>query len=594
MQVVATAGHVDHGKTTLVRALTGMDADRLAEEKRRGMTLDLGFAWTGLDGGEVVSFVDVPGHERFVPTMLAGVGPVPAAVVVVAADEGWREQTLEHVEILDALDVRHGLVAVTRSDLADPGPVAAESRRRLAGTSLGAVDVVAVSAVTGDGLSAVRAALGRLVKALPSPEPTDRVRLFIDRSFTIRGSGTVVTGTLGAGSLAVGDELEVFPTGRRSRIRGLQSLGEACRDIGAVARVAVNLRGIDKAEVGRGGVLLTPSAWVQTATFDARSTSLDPADLSGDLVLHVGSSATACTVRPFGEDACRVRLVHPLPLQLGDRAVLRDPSRRVATGLVVLDVEPPELRRRGAARARAAELAGRSDVPDPRREVESRGATTREHLVALGALGSAAQLPDGLSEIAGYVVDPAAWAGWAAQLERVVDADRAAKPLEPGLATEAARRALSLPDAALVTELVERSSGALVIARGRISRPGTGPAFSAAVTAELDRLRLRLEVNPLAAPEAKELAEAGLTRNVIAAAAGRSLILRLPGEIVLHPDAADHAVRRLEALSQPFTLSEARQALATTRRVAVPLLEHLDAIGSTVRVDATRRRIREP
>ncbi|HEY0239270.1 MAG TPA: GTP-binding protein, partial [Friedmanniella sp.] len=210
MHVVATAGHVDHGKSTLVRALTGMEPDRFAEEKRRGMTIDLGYAWTRIgDGpaGTELAFVDVPGHERFIASMLAGLGPAPAVMFVVAADEGWRRQSEEHLAAVDALGLTNGLLVVTRSDLADPGPALAESLEHLAGSSLGAVDAVAVSGTTGAGLDDLRRALVHLTGTLPTPRTDGRVRLWVDRSFTIRGAGTVVTGTLGAGTLTVGDTL---------------------------------------------------------------------------------------------------------------------------------------------------------------------------------------------------------------------------------------------------------------------------------------------------------------------------------------------------------------------------------------------------
>src|SRR5690349_16957815 len=207
MYVVATAGHVDHGKSTLVRALTGMEPDRWAEERRRGLTIDLGFAWTELRPGATVAFVDVPGHERFVPNMLAGVGPVPAALFVVAADEGWMPQSAEHLAALHALDVRYGLCVITRSDLADPEPAMRQARAEIARTSLGDVEAVAVSAPSRAGLPELKAALERLVTRLPQPDAAAPVRLWIDRCFSIRGSGTVVTGTLSAGRLAVGDEL---------------------------------------------------------------------------------------------------------------------------------------------------------------------------------------------------------------------------------------------------------------------------------------------------------------------------------------------------------------------------------------------------
>ena len=211
----------------MVRSLTGMEPDRWEEERRRGLTIDLGFAWTSLPSGATVAFVDVPGHERFVPNMLAGVGPVPAVLLVVAADGGWMPQSAEHLAALKALGVRHALLAVTRADLADPAPAMRRARAEIAGAGLGEVEAVAVSATTGAGLTELRAALERLVARLPAPDLDAPVRLWVDRAFTIRGRGTVVTGTLGAGRLRVDEELEL---GARSvRVRGLQALGERSR-----------------------------------------------------------------------------------------------------------------------------------------------------------------------------------------------------------------------------------------------------------------------------------------------------------------------------------------------------------------------------
>ena len=211
MQVIATAGHVDHGKSTLVRALTGMEPDRWAEERRRGLTIDLGFAWMTLPSGQQVAFVDVPGHERFVPNMLAGVGAVPAVLFTVAADEGWMPQSEEHLAAVHALGMTHGLLAVTRSDLADPADARRQALARLAASSLGEVEAVAVSARTGLGLPALRDALDRLAARLAPPDPAAPVRLWVDRAFRIRGSGTVVTGTLPAGTIAAKQELLLTP-----------------------------------------------------------------------------------------------------------------------------------------------------------------------------------------------------------------------------------------------------------------------------------------------------------------------------------------------------------------------------------------------
>ncbi|NAZ77359.1 selenocysteine-specific translation elongation factor, partial [Kineococcus sp. T13] len=302
MHVVATAGHVDHGKSTLVRALTGRDPDRFAEEKRRGLTIDLGFAWTRLPGAGPVAFVDVPGHERFVPTMLAGAGPVPATVFVVAADGGWMPQSAEHLAALDALGVRHGLLVVTRADLADPAAATGRALAELERTSLGRVPAVACSAVTGQGMDEVRAALVRLLAALPAPQAQAPVRLWVDRSFTVKGAGTVVTGTLGAGTVAVGDELEL--RGTRVRVRSVQSLETEVERAGAVARVALNLRGVDRHDVRRGDALLTPGTHVHTDVVDVRlPVGEEDWQGAGQLVVHVGSAAVPARVRPLGIDA---------------------------------------------------------------------------------------------------------------------------------------------------------------------------------------------------------------------------------------------------------------------------------------------------
>ena len=272
-----------------------MEPDRWAEERRRGMTIDLGYAWTTLPSGQQVAFVDVPGHERFTTNMLAGVGPVPAVLLVIAADEGWAAQTEEHVRALDALRVEHGLLAVTRSDLADPGPATEQALARLATTSLAGIAAVSVSGATGQGIDELRSALDNLASSLPRPDSGTRVRLWIDRSFTIKGSGTVVTGTLGAGALRDDDVLEL--AGARVGIRALQRLGEPADEVRGPARVAVNLRGVPHDQVHRGDALLTPDAWRLTAVVDLR---FDGRELPSHVVLHIGSAAVAAKVRRIG------------------------------------------------------------------------------------------------------------------------------------------------------------------------------------------------------------------------------------------------------------------------------------------------------
>ncbi|MBC9734497.1 GTP-binding protein, partial [Nocardioides marmotae] len=262
MHVVATAGHVDHGKSTLVHALTGMEPDRLAEERARGLSIQLGYAWAEI-GGEQVAFVDVPGHERFVSTMLAGIGPVPAALLVVAADDPWMPQAAEHLAALDALGVAHGVVAVTRADLADPAASVARARAEVDRTSLAGAPVVPVSARTGQGLDELRHHLAALVAGLPRPDPGGDVRLWVDRRFSITGAGTVVTGTLPAGTVRRGDTLELWAGGPPTtvRVRGVQSLGAGVDAATGVARVALNLTGDGLDRIDRDSVLVTPGAY---------------------------------------------------------------------------------------------------------------------------------------------------------------------------------------------------------------------------------------------------------------------------------------------------------------------------------------------
>ncbi|GGW15686.1 selenocysteine-specific translation elongation factor [Streptomyces capoamus] len=586
MRVLATAGHVDHGKSALVRALTGMEPDRYEEERRRGLTLDLGFVWTRL-GGDHLAFVDVPGHERFVPTMLAGVGPVPGVLFVVAADQGWQPQSEEHLAVLDALGVRHAVLAVTRSDLADPEPVRADALERLAATSLGKVPQVAVSAVTGAGLDALRTELVRLADALPPPDTEADVRLWLDRAFTVRGHGTVVTGTLGAGTLRVGDRLVTADGSAVLRVRGLQSLHEERTAVAAVARVAVNVHGHGDTALGRGQVLLTPDRWLCTEVADVRVTGEPVADLPRGVTLHIGTAAVPVTVRPLGPDTARLTLRRGLPLRVGDRAVLREPGgTRRPCGVTVLDVRPPRLTRRGAGRARAAELETMTGRPDGAAELRRRKLVRRADLRAMG-------VPVPGEPVAGdWLADTAHWQTLQDRLARQVLEHARTRPLEPGLPTEAARRRLGLPDRALVDAL----AAALPQIHARQGRLHTAdslrPALPAPVRTAVDALRRDLARTPFRAPEAGRLAELGLDRRSLAAASAAGALLRIADGIVLLPGADADAAAVLRALPQPFTLSEARRALDTTRRVAVPLLEFLDARGFTERVDDQHRRCR--
>src|SRR5882757_8527192 len=529
MHVIATAGHVDHGKSTLVRALTGMEPDRWAEVRRRGMTIDLGFAWTELPGGQTVAFVDVPGHERFVGAMLAGVGPVPAVMFVVAADEGWMPQSAEHLDALAALGTRHGLLVITRSDLMEPELALEEAQRHLAASALGELPAVSVSGATGAGMGELRGALAELVAGLPPADPDADVRLWVDRAFTIRGAGTVLTGTLPGGRIAVDDELLLEPGGRRVSVRGLQALGQPVDQVTGVARVAVNLRGLPRESVGRGDVLVTPGRWLTTSVLDVRlhpvrpdtgaGQDADPAkELPQQLHLHIGAAAVPVRVRPLGSDptdgaTVRLTLSSPLPLRIGDRALLLD----------------------------------------------------RERATALSA-----------------------------RLVAAVAEHDAADPLDPGLPLGAARRVLELPDAKLVDVLLRQppSAGQLVARDGRVHRAGPGDALPAGVRRAMDAVRVELTASPFAAPDAGRLAELGLGPRELAGLVRAGELVKVADGVYLLPGAERAAVEVLATLGEPeFTLSAARQALGTSRRVAVPLLERLARLGLTRRTEDGRHRV---
>ncbi len=584
MRVVATAGHVDHGKSTLIRALTGTDPDRWREEHDRGLTIDLGYAWMRLPSGEDVAFVDVPGHERFIANMLAGVGPVPAVMLVVAADEGWRRQSQEHLDAIVALGVRHGLLVVTRSDLADPEPALAEAREHLDGTRLAGCAAVSVSGRTGAGLDDLRAAIGRLCDDLPAPDPAADVRLWVDRVFSIRGAGTVVTGTLASGTVATGDMLDV--AGHRVTVRGVHSLDRPRQAMSAVSRVALNLRGVSVDDVSRGDAVVSPGRWRPASLVDVR---LDPPieRLPGRAMGHVGTAAHEVRLRPLGDGHARITWPRPLPLRAGDRIVLRDPGQqRVLCGAVVVDADPPALRRRGDAARWATDLATRTPTPDAARELTRRGWMWRDHLRSLGADPEA--LPPTVVRQGDLLVSPAQWDAWRAALARAVDAFTAANPLQARMPMGAAAGAAGLPDPNLAGPLA-RSVG-LVVSDGQVSRPGVEASLGDA-EAGLAELEGRLAARPFAAPERDDLAALGLGAREIAAAVRLGRIIDLGDQVVLGPSAPALAMRELAALDQPFTLSAARQRLGTTRRVAVPLLELLDRRGWTRRVDASHREV---
>ena len=391
--VVGTAGHIDHGKTSLVKALTGTDTDRLPEEKARGITIDLGFAFLEEPDGLTIEIVDVPGHERFVKNMLAGVGGIDLALLVIAADEGVMPQTREHLAICQLLRIKTGLVALTKTDMAEPDwieLVREDVARLLEGTFLHACPIVPVSSKTGEGLTELRAALVTLGREVP-PKATDQTaRLPIDRVFTVKGFGTVVTGTLTAGRIAVDERVEVYPRGLSSRVRGLQVHGHAVARAQAGQRTAVNLQGVDRAAIERGDVLAPPGALLPTLLLDATLELLEdaprPLRTRDRVRFHVGTQEVMARVLLVGQMELpqgrttygRFRLERPIVALPGDRYVIRTYSPIVTIGGgTLLDVAPPRFKRKAPALLAHLEVL----------EKGSPAQVLEEHLKQAGAAG---------------------------------------------------------------------------------------------------------------------------------------------------------------------------------------------------------------
>ncbi len=558
MTVVATAGHVDHGKSTLVRALTGVDPDRFAEEQERGLTIDLGFAAMTLPSGHSLSFVDVPGHVRFLKNMLAGVGGVQGCLFVVAATEGWKPQSEEHLRILDLLGVGRGVVAVTKVGLVDDDRrelVRLEIIDRLEGSPLAGAEMVDVDAPARTGLDQLRLALDRLVTNAPPALDDDRPRLWIDRSFALRGAGTVVTGTLAGGRLAVDDDVVVLPTRTPVRIRSLQTHGTSRASVAPGERVAVNLTGVAHDEVARGDALVRPGAWHESRTVDASLEVLaeldHPVSRRGAHVAYLGSGEHAVRVRVLGRDAVQpgdrglVRLHLPvaLPLQPGDRYVLRDSGRqKTIGGGEILDVDP-------AVRASKAR-------PDRSvaRVVAERGWIDADELARL--TGSRRE-----PTVGRWVVDPDA-------LDRERDRLRAliaeAGPLGLDVATLDPRQRAVLDD-----------MDEMRVAQGRATLgppddPLAGHPFVAA-----------LEAAPFTPPP-----PTGVDRGELRELIRRGQVVE-EGGIHFAPAAIDRAADVIAALladhPDGVSVGQIREALGTSRKFAIPLLTVLDGTGRTRR-----------
>ena len=600
--VVATAGHVDHGKSSLVARLTGMDPDRLDEEKRRGLTIELGYAWRTLPSGRELGFVDVPGHERFVRTMLAGVGPVRLVLFVVAADEGWKPQSEEHLEIVDVLGVDGAVIALTKADLVDDDRLElarAEVADHVRGTRLEGCPTIACSSASGRGLDELIEALDVMLTHAPEPERTGRPRQFLDRVFSITGAGTVVTGTLTGGPISVGDEVELVPVGIRARVRALQTHHRDVDVARPVSRVAANLTGVERDRLSRGDVLTRPGLWRATSVLEARITPVrslaNPLTQRGAFKLHAGAAERNAFLRlyearevPRAGAFARLTLSEPLVLDVGDRFVLRESGRReTVAGGVVLDPHPPHRAGPGATtRLELRERTPRSELPGLL--VSERGAVTHRELRAM--TGTEPDRIEGAERVGDRWVSDDVLGQVSSDVEARLSAYHREDPSAAGLVVAEVRRTVAASlvsagapfDQALADALIERlRERGFLAAEANTLRLATHTPRTGEVVTRVVELVRDAEPTP---PTISQLVADGATPSLIDAAVRSGELVRISPELVL----TDGFVRRAEALvrgagEHGVTVSAVREGLGTTRKYAVPLMEYLDRSGVTRR-----------
>ena len=585
MPVIGTAGHVDHGKSTLVAALTGIDPDRWEEERRRGLTIDLGFAWMRLPGGQNVSFVDVPGHERFIKNMLAGIEAVDAALFLVAANEGWMPQSEEHLAVLDLLEVSRGVVALTKVDVVDEelaDLVELDTVEQLSGTVGAQWPVVRVAAPLGSGVPRVAESLEAVLGGY-TPEDLDRPRLWIDRAFSIRGAGTVVTGTLLDGTLAVGDRVEIWPGPAGARIRGLESHGTPLRTVGPGWRVAVNLAGLGRHTPERGSLLAVPGQWESTDSIVALvRPARYVAELSakGAYHLHVGSGAWPVRFTPLergpGAIVAHLQVPEPLRLAMGDRFVLRETGRRMVLGggRVIDPCPPPTFAKRRILGRRLSGLAGASPRDQADGLLAARG---RADLAELAAHTRGGLPRSGLT--AGSVAVSEEWAeSILAQLEDAVGRHHRKHPFQLGMPAARAASELGMEQTMLV-ELTNhhprlRLEGTVI--RDPQSEVNADPTRSPLWT----EARRRMVEGGLMTPAPATL---GLEDDLTHALVRIGELTRVSPSIFYLPEQVEELLGIAAELEQPFTVSDFRAAAGLSRKYAVPFLEWTDSQGKTRR-----------
>lgn len=617
MYVIGTAGHVDHGKSLLVEALTGIDPDRLREEKERGMTIDLGFAWLRLPGGLEVSVVDVPGHERFVRNMLAGAGGIDLALLVIAADEGVMPQTREHLAILDLLEVKHGIVVLTKKDLVDDEwleLVQTDVMTALEGTALEDAPFVACSALTGEGLPDLLNAIESELKKVPPRPDLGRPRLPIDRVFTIAGFGTVVTGTLIDGSLSVGQEVEVLPGDLRSRIRGLQTHRRKLDRAEPGSRVAANLAGTSPDDLRRGMVVTAPGWLTPTTSVDVRLRAVKylhrPVRHNLEISFHSGSGEVAGRLRLLDQNELRpgesgwaqIRLEEPMAVAKGDYFVVRTPNDTIGGGRIV-EVHAPRHRRFHEPTLRALVTLSEGSPEDTLYTV-----LARMNLRELSAIAAAAGLSSDQAQasaqrlteegrvipVSGLPLTPetilSTADGLSSLLEKtrqVLQAYHAEFPLREGMTKEELRSRLGLAGRPFAEALrLWVSQGSLSERGNSVALPEHRPSLAPAQQAAVDAFLQALTASPYSPP----------TENlpgpeILAYLAAQGHVVRVGQSVVFATAAYKTMVERVTTHLREhgtITLAQVRDMFGTSRKYAQALLEHLDEQHITRRVGDER------
>lgn len=642
MRVIGTAGHVDHGKSTLVEALTGSHPDRLKEEREREMTIDLGFAWLTLPGGEEIGIVDVPGHRDFIENMLAGVGGIDAALFVIAADEGVMPQTREHLAILDILQVQGGVVALTKIDMAGDDPqgrnewldlVEDDVRQVLKGTVLAGAPVVRVSARTGEGIPALQAALQETLADRPPRPDRGKPRLPVDRIFTIAGFGTVVTGTLTEGRLQVGDEVEILPDGLRGRVRGLQTHKRKEEAAVPGSRTAVNITGITVEQVRRGSVVAHPGDYRATRKLDVRFRLLpdvsQPLAHNTQVKFFTGAAEVVARVRLLGAEVLepgqsgwlQIELESPVVAVRGDRYILRRPSPgETLGGGQVVDPQSRKRHKRFDAenikRLESLEQGSPAEImlqamdalgPAPLQAISARAGLSREQvepallelLQASDAVALEGKMPAGdAPKQEALFASRTAWnqlAGRAVQevenyhrlfpLKRGIPREELKSRLRPSIKSElTARLYLAILKNLVLQETIEETGTF-------IRRPGWQVRFTPQQQKQVDDLLGRFAAAPFAPPPLKE-AQAATGEDLLAALLDLERLVLLPPDVLFRKEDYDQMIAEVrQAIQQngPISAAQVRDRFNTSRRYVLALLEHLDAIGVTVREGDVRR-----